>query len=184
MTDQELFRNVLCALEQHLTHHERGCAYIDPVVDALRARLAQPEPEPVAWHEPEAYGNVTVYKNWAKENGWQPLYTAPPQRVPDLSEVKRIATQLGWKPPVDKAPEPVAWAYYDSKDRLFGFITEYSDSAYATNIVPLYTAPPQREWQGLTDEEIRNEANHHVFDESFFNGAVWARGKIKEKNNG
>lgn len=46
------------------------------------------------------------------------------------------------------------------------------------------TAPPQREWQGLTDEEIRNEANHHVFDESFFNGAVWARGKIKEKNNG
>ena len=43
---------------------------------------------------------------------------------------------------------------------------------------------PEREWQGLTDEEIRNEANHHVFDESFFNGAVWARGKIKEKNRG
>jgi len=53
-----------------------------------------------------------------------------------------------------------------------------------TDCIPLYTAPPQREWQGLTDEEIRNEANHHVFDESFFNGAVWARGKIKEKNNG
>jgi hypothetical protein len=45
-------------------------------------------------------------------------------------------------------------------------------------------APPQREWQGLTDEEIRNEADRHVFNESFFNGAVWARGKIKEKNNG
>jgi hypothetical protein len=40
----------------------------------LRARLAQPEPEPVAWHEPGAYGNVTVYKDWAKENGWLPLY--------------------------------------------------------------------------------------------------------------
>ena len=53
-----------------------------------------------------------------------------------------------------------------------------------TDCIPLYTAPSQREWQGLTDEEIRNEANHHVFDESFFNGAVWARGKIKEKNNG
>lgn len=46
------------------------------------------------------------------------------------------------------------------------------------------SAPSHCEWQGLTDEEIRNEANHHVFDESFFNGAVWARGKIKEKNNG
>jgi len=36
--------------------------------------------EPVAWHEPGAYGNVTVYKDWAKENNWLPLYTAPPQR--------------------------------------------------------------------------------------------------------
>ena len=38
------------------------------------------EPEPVAWHEPGAYGNVTVHKTWARENSWQPLYTAPPQR--------------------------------------------------------------------------------------------------------
>ena len=35
---------------------------------------AQPEPEPVAWHEPGAYSNVTVYKKWAEENGWLPLY--------------------------------------------------------------------------------------------------------------
>ncbi len=46
------------------------------------------------------------------------------------------------------------------------------------------TAPSQREFIGLTDEEIRNEANHHVFDESFFNGAIWARGQIMGKNNG
>jgi len=45
-------------------------------------------------------------------------------------------------------------------------------------------AQPEKEWVGLTDAEIRNEANQHVFDESFFSGAVWARGKIKEKNNG
>ena len=38
------------------------------------------EPEPVAWHEPGAYGNVTVHEKWAKENGWLPLYTAPLQR--------------------------------------------------------------------------------------------------------
>lgn len=45
-------------------------------------------------------------------------------------------------------------------------------------------APPKREWQGLTDEEIRNEAKNHVFDESFFSGAVWARGQIMGRNNG
>ena len=31
--------------------------------------------EPVAWHEPNAYGNVTTHKKWAEENGWLPLYT-------------------------------------------------------------------------------------------------------------
>ena len=43
-------------------------------------KTAGKEHEPVAWHEPGAYGNVTVHKKWAKENGWLPLYTAPPQR--------------------------------------------------------------------------------------------------------
>jgi hypothetical protein len=47
---------------------------------ALRDRLAQPEPEPVAWHEPGAYGNVTTHKDWALANGWEPLYAAPPKR--------------------------------------------------------------------------------------------------------
>ena len=36
--------------------------------------------EPVAWHEPGAFGNVTTHKQWAKENGWMPLYTAPPKK--------------------------------------------------------------------------------------------------------
>jgi hypothetical protein len=49
-------------------------AEIDDAMETLCTRLAQPEPEPVAWHEPGAYGNVTVYKDWAKENGWLPLY--------------------------------------------------------------------------------------------------------------
>jgi len=33
--------------------------------------------EPVAWHEPGAYGNVTTHKDWALANGWEPLYVAP-----------------------------------------------------------------------------------------------------------
>ena len=47
-------------------------------------------------------------------------------------------------------PEPVAWT-------VGGLITDFSRdfSAYKTKTYtkPLYTAPPQREWQGLTDEE-------------------------------
>ena len=35
---------------------------------------AKREQEPVAWHEPGAYGNVTTHKDWALANGWEPLY--------------------------------------------------------------------------------------------------------------
>ena len=43
---------------------------------AIREALAEPvKQEPVAWHEPNAYGNVTTHKKWAEENGWLPLYT-------------------------------------------------------------------------------------------------------------
>ena len=34
----------------------------------LYAAPAQPVQEPVAWHEPNAYGNVTTHKKWAEEN--------------------------------------------------------------------------------------------------------------------
>ncbi len=100
-----------------------------------------------------------------------------PPELNDTSEaIKTLRARLA-----EKEQEPVAWI---SKHG----VVYPSDAKYEVNPVnelqPLYTAPPKREWVGLTDEEIRNEANHHVFDESFFNGAVWARGKIKEKNNG
>ena len=43
---------------------------VSPIAPAQQA-----EQEPVAWHEPNAYGNVTTHKKWAEENGWLPLYT-------------------------------------------------------------------------------------------------------------
>jgi hypothetical protein len=64
--------------QQLLYYMDDGGDYTDEygkLIETLRARLAQPEPEPVAWHEPGAYGNVTVHKDWAKENGWLPLYS-------------------------------------------------------------------------------------------------------------
>ena len=44
--------------------------------------------------------------------------------------------------------------------------------------IPLYTAPPQRTWVGLTDEQM--ETTHWSPD--FRAGAKWAEAKIKEKN--
>ena len=87
MTDRELMQQALSALVT--AELDGNCEY--GVTDSLRARLAQPEPEPVAW-------------------------------------------------------------------TVRGLITDFSRdfSAYQTKTytVPLYTAPPQREWVGLTNEEI------------------------------
>ncbi len=61
-------------------------------------------------------------------------------------------------------PEPVAWMMLENK------------------LVPMHTAPPQREWQGLTDEEIRKLSDDcaGVRDETEFIRAIEA--KLKEKN--
>jgi len=129
MTDRELMQEALDALN-NFDKGNHGMRWQVPIIKALRAALAQPEPKPVAW----------------------------------------MLTELDGTPLIDCGDLVVKQRPVLVSDK--------------TDCIPLYTAPPQREWQGLTDEEIRNEANHHVFDESFFNGAVWARGKIKEKNNG
>jgi hypothetical protein len=84
-------------------------------------------------------------------------------------------------------PEPVAWEYcgalfYD-KEEVFAW-HERGDIG-STPPKPLYSAPPQREWQGLTDEEIRQTTHHKVdgaYDYSFKQGAIWAEAKLKDKN--
>jgi len=49
---------------------------------------------------------------------------------------------------------------------------------------PIYTAPPQREWQGLTDEEYEAMAEQYVtncyFDTLEYAKAIEA--KLKDKN--
>ena len=53
------------------------------------------------------------------------------------------------------------------------------------NIEELYTAPPQREWQGLTDEEILEEYRQSYGDDGDLTDVYFARAieaKLKEKN--
>ena len=58
------------------------------------------------------------------------------------------------------------------------------DAPLLLNGQPLYTAPPQRKWQGLTDEEIKKE-QHHIDWTNAHTYAKFARAieaKLKEKN--
>jgi hypothetical protein len=101
----------------------------DKEIELLRARLAQPEPKPVAWLEPE----------WGE----------------------RICPEVGYEVTITADhPKDLCW-------------------------VPLYPAPPQREWQGLTDEEILEEYRQSYGDDGNLTDVYFARAieaKLKEKN--
>jgi len=93
-------------------------------------------------------------------------------------------------------PEPVAWRFDQAKYRendlrgrqwtfnVFSQSKPYMDEM-VRNVTPLYTAPPQREWQGLTDEEIMEMLDYGQYG----NVPQYARNfvdaieaKLKEKN--
>lgn len=44
--------------------------------------------------------------------------------------------------------------------------------------IALYTAPPRREWVGLTAKDLAE------IPPSCYEGAIWADAKLKEKNGG
>ena len=129
MTDRELMQMALDALDNYafveLTD-EKHWQNFKRVMEALRVRLTQPEPEPVAWMY---NGNLHEFdpSDWA-EGEVTPLYTAPPQR----------------EAPRDKLAQPEPEG-------------KYSDIVSDGGLDPRrkFDVAPQREWQGLTDEEIK-----------------------------
>jgi len=91
-------------------------------------------------------------------------------------------------------PEPVAWLFQHEETGLTDCIdTQQVEWGFEKNnprwqkIAPLYTAQPQREWQGLTDEEVGMltvfDVLHHVevLLLASFTRAIEA--KLKEKNS-
>jgi hypothetical protein len=128
MTDRELMQQALDALEHLQTDIE--WQYKSPtrtmlrkVEKALRARLAQPEPEPVAWGVPNTR-------------------------------------------PTEKA-------------RFMMLLHSLDGCQYPEQLVPLYTTPPQREWQGLTDEDVWELAQKTP---DFSETVAAVEAKLKEKN--
>ena len=86
-------------------------------------------------------------------------------------------------------PEPVAWMEkenYLDEDNLWETRTVLRDYDNGSG-VPLYTAPPQREWQSLTDEEIGMltvfDGLHHVEVPLLADYVRAIEAKLREKNN-
>lgn len=68
--------------------------FVGETMDALRAALAQPEQEPVAWlyeyTNPRREKAVGFYPTQVNDVICTPLYTAPPQRKPMTDEQEEL----------------------------------------------------------------------------------------------
>ena len=79
-TNKEVMQQALDALE-YTADYDSSIILQKAAIEALRAQLAQPEPEPVAWLYKKKDGVQVITDDPDYADGtWTPLYTAPPQR--------------------------------------------------------------------------------------------------------
>jgi hypothetical protein len=120
------------------------------------------------------------YDDWLRESSCsQDLLEDIDERIIEVKiEMRRSVKQ-----------EPVAYI----KDRELGYmlaVREVGAKEWRTNLglylekgdVPLYTAPPKREWVGLTDDEINNLNLPESGTATVRDLVKLIEGKLKEKN--
>jgi hypothetical protein len=78
--------------------------------------------------------------------------------------------------------EPVAWTTMpEAEDWCFVASSKDPTGKLEGKWFPLYTAPPRREWIGLTDVDFEKEK---FVAYNFMSGASFAEAKLREKNGG
>ena len=166
MTDRELMQQALDALEAHADIGIKAGKQIE----ALRARLVQPEPEPL----------TTLF-------GSLPVYDTPTQQEPVAWKHNYIDDNVIGHRPADIDRYPDRWtALY--KDPTPCQTCEALARTVMMDQTSHDTAPPRKEWQGLTDEEIRefeiwldDEKEKHLWNPPA-DIVKYIEAKLKEKN--
>jgi hypothetical protein len=78
---------------KRVEYMKQQLANTNSTIETLRARLSAPEPEPVAWLKKDRSSiEVSIMSaEYMKNAGFEPLYTAPPQREwQGLTEAERL----------------------------------------------------------------------------------------------
>jgi hypothetical protein len=129
------------ALMAYIQGIDKGIVLKAQSIETLRARLSAPEPNIVQ--------DAIVYGTGITKDGKRidpdSIYKEPEPPCKTGSQC------IGGKCPQCVVSEPVAWMNEGDIGK-----TDWKVWAHGkpTATMPLYAAPPQREWQGLTDEEI------------------------------
>ena len=138
-----------------------GACDPDFILHMLRARLAQPEPEPVAW----MFDQAKYRENDLRGRQW--AFNVFSQTKPYMDEMVQNVT------PLYKDPTPCQTC--EALARTVMMDQTSHD-----------TAPPQRPWQGLTGDEIEELWGGPVdcMFSGTYKGIRAIEAKLKEKNGG
>ena len=192
MTDRELMQMALDAL-RHLCLYTRAIKGYDgeqvqTAIDALKARLAQPENK----FNPD----------------WDAMAVMVEEQQRMAKRIEGLEAQLAQPEPAEcdggqcgiggyckecpkTQPDVPETAFGETKPVAVWELQEggwdtIADADWMETLpvgTKLYTAPPQREWVGLTDEEIREgNKDSWVTRQAWESAAWWAEAKLKEKN--
>ena len=110
------------------------------------------------------------------------------KRVIDISNVAITALRTA----LEQQAEPVAWMFQHDETGRMNYVGNDGihnptmflemNPRYAL-VCPLYTTPPQREWQSLTDEDWEKVVNRkNTVLDTFEQGATWAAYKLERRN--
>ena len=148
----------------------------------LRAALAQPEQEPVAWFMEGTFEDGTPSFTQVCETDpefYVPLYTAPPQREWQYRRGDRLlCLETEEYCVIHVAGTNRQWIKFPDSH-----VGVYTNEQVAEMFELL---PKEREWQGLTDQDYEAMAEKYVTN-CYFDTLKYARAieaKLKEKNNG
>lgn len=161
MTDRELMQMALDALEA--AYHPD--TKVGEVMEAISARLAQPEP--LAQFKFQEYGPP----NWGESQVTKPEFVA-----------EQKAMNEGLRKMVEQEEDYDAIANKQLASLKAAAKVTFEDAAVRA-VHKLYNAPPQREWQGLTDEETNEIAREWQETPDGLGDLCRAiEAKLKEKN--
>ena len=189
MTKDEALKMALEALEGFIPYlplkDEAQCNRYDKAIAAIKEALAQPEQD-----------NTYMYASSLATSIWQKHYIKESPKFALLDTTEGVLTQIDnmtcglvREKPAQPYQEPVAWGVFDDNLHDMFFAKEEAQEMVrlkgdGSTVKPLYTTPPQREFVGLTDEDVERIVRESRVGEHGigYTIAKAIEAKLKDKN--